>query len=56
MTSISVKNNATSAVGGTEAPFSGKYYDFFEPGQYHCVACDHPLFASETKYNSGSGW
>lgn len=41
---------------GTEPPFTGKYYSFFEPGIYHCAACDNELFTSEAKYHSGSGW
>ena len=41
---------------GTERPFSGEYYSFFEPGFYTCSACGHALFTSETKYDSGSGW
>lgn len=42
--------------GGTERPFSGKYWDHKEKGTYYCVACDAPLFESQTKYESGSGW
>ncbi len=42
--------------GGTEHPFSGKYYDHKEDGTYVCICCDPPLFGSETKYDSGSGW
>jgi peptide methionine sulfoxide reductase msrA/msrB len=42
--------------GGTEKPFTGKYYDHHESGTYRCVACDAPLFSSTTKYDSGSGW
>ena len=42
--------------GGTERPFTGKYWDHHEEGVYICVACDAPLFESATKYESGSGW
>ena len=42
--------------GGTEEPFSGKYVNNHEKGTYLCVACDHELFSSNTKYDSGSGW
>jgi peptide-methionine (R)-S-oxide reductase len=41
---------------GTERPFSGEYNDNKEEGIYRCVACDAPLFSSDTKYDSGSGW
>ena len=41
---------------GTERPFSGEYYDNKEKGIYRCVACGTPLFASDTKYDSGTGW
>lgn len=42
--------------GGTEHPFSGKYYNHKKDGTYNCICCDAPLFASTTKYDSGSGW
>jgi len=42
--------------GGTEPPFTGKYWNTKTPGTYHCAACDTPLFSSDTKYDSGSGW
>jgi peptide-methionine (R)-S-oxide reductase len=42
--------------GGTEPAFSGKYYEHKGSGIYHCVCCDAPLFSSEEKYDSGSGW
>ncbi len=42
--------------GGTEAPFSGEYYQHKELGAYHCVCCDTPLFHARQKYDSGSGW
>jgi peptide-methionine (R)-S-oxide reductase len=41
---------------GTEPPFTGKYNDCKEEGIYRCVCCGNPLFDSDTKYNSGSGW
>jgi peptide-methionine (R)-S-oxide reductase len=41
---------------GTERAFSGKYHDFKGHGIYKCVCCGTPLFKSDTKYNSGTGW
>ena len=41
---------------GTEPPFSGEYCDSEDEGMYRCVACGQPLFSSETKFHSGSGW
>jgi peptide-methionine (R)-S-oxide reductase len=41
---------------GTEVAFTGEYWDSKKKGVYHCVCCDLPLFNSETKYNSGTGW
>lgn len=41
---------------GTEPPFSGKYTDNHEPGMYVCVVCGKPLFSSDTKFESGTGW
>ena len=41
---------------GTEPPFSGKYYDHHEDGVYTCVACGTPLFSSDMKFDSGTGW
>ena len=41
---------------GTEPPFTGRYVNNKEKGVYACVCCGAPLYSSETKYNSGSGW
>ncbi len=41
---------------GTEVAFTGEYWDSKKKGIYHCVCCDLPLFSSETKYKSGTGW
>jgi peptide-methionine (R)-S-oxide reductase len=41
---------------GTERAFTGKYYDSKEKGTYKCVVCGNPLFSSDTKFDSGTGW
>jgi peptide-methionine (R)-S-oxide reductase len=41
---------------GTEPHFTGEYEDTDTPGVYKCVCCGQPLFHSDTKYHSGSGW
>jgi peptide-methionine (R)-S-oxide reductase len=41
---------------GTEAPFTSELNDVKEPGQFVCVACGQPLFDSEHKFDSGTGW
>ncbi len=41
---------------GTECAFTGAYWNTKDAGMYHCVVCGAPLFDSQTKFNSGTGW
>ena len=41
---------------GTEGAFTGRYWSHHERGMYRCAACGEPLFTSDTKFDSGTGW
>ncbi len=53
---LSPEQYAVCRCSATEPPFSGKYWDHHASGMYHCVACEAKLFASDSKFDSGSGW
>lgn len=53
---LSPEQYAVLRQGGTERAFTGKYEKNKATGEYHCAGCGAPLFTSDTKYDSGSGW
>lgn len=53
---LSPEQYAVCRCSATEPPFSGKWYHHKDTGIYTCVACGAPLFSSQAKYESGSGW
>ena len=56
MSSLTLEQLQVTRQGATERPFSGGYVDCKTPGVYLCVCCGEALFASETKFDSRSGW
>ena len=53
---LDAEQYAVARQGGTERAFTGKYWDHFEPGNYHCIGCSTPLFAAASKFDAGCGW
>ena len=47
---------AVTRQAATERPFTGRYHDHWAHGQYHCISCRQPLFASDAKFDAGCGW
>ncbi len=53
---ISPELKRVALEGGTEAPFTGEYWNNHDDGVYRCAICGNELFASGTKFDSGTGW
>jgi peptide-methionine (R)-S-oxide reductase len=53
---LSPEQYAVCRCSATERAFTGKYWNHHETGVYTCIACQTPLFSSNHKYDSGSGW
>ena len=53
---LSPEQYAVTRQGATERAFTGAFWDHHEDGVYTCVCCGEPLFDSQTKFESGSGW
>ena len=55
-TRLSAEQYRVTQEAGTEKPFTGQYYDNHADGMYRCICCGNPLFESDTKFDSGTGW
>jgi peptide-methionine (R)-S-oxide reductase len=53
---LSAEEYRVARKAGTERAFTGRYWDEKSKGTYTCICCGEPLFSSETKYESGTGW
>ena len=53
---LSDESFEVARMGGTERPFTGKYWDFEQEGSYACICCETPLFKSDSKFDAGCGW
>jgi peptide-methionine (R)-S-oxide reductase len=53
---LSPEEFAVTRKKGTEQAFTGRYWNNHDPGTYRCVCCGTPLFRSDEKFESGSGW
>ena len=54
--SLSENSYKVTRESETERPYTGKYWDFNEQGDYKCICCNEPLFESQTKFDAGCGW